>query len=109
MYCNHLLRLVLPVSITAPPTTTRRSTIAATFHHVYSDSFYSGLLHHSHDLLELQLFPILVYQLALLLYETVPQDELSRTKNRIKNIHARALESGIAAAPLPSGNLREIG
>ena len=63
------------------------------FHHAYNDSSLFGLFASFAPSARTAILPFLVHQFALLLYRAVPEDELSRAKNRLKSNIARKLES----------------
>ncbi|KAI0003874.1 mitochondrial processing peptidase [Russula compacta] len=65
----------------------------ASFHHIYNDSSLFGLFASFAPSARTAILPHLIHQLALLLYRTVPPDELSRAKNQLKSSLAMALES----------------
>jgi mitochondrial-processing peptidase subunit alpha len=65
----------------------------ASFHHIYNDSSLFGLFASFVPSARTAVLPHLIHQLALLLYRTVPPDELSRAKNQLKSSLAMALES----------------
>ncbi|KAH9957548.1 Metalloenzyme, LuxS/M16 peptidase-like protein [Lactifluus volemus] len=65
----------------------------ASYHHIYNDSSLFGLFASFAPSARTAILPHLIHQLALLLYRTVPPDELSRAKNQLKSSLAMALES----------------
>jgi mitochondrial-processing peptidase subunit alpha len=65
----------------------------ASFHHIYNDSSLFGLFASFAPSARSAVLPHLIHQLALLLYRTVPPEELSRAKNQLKSSLAMALES----------------
>ncbi|KAF7307160.1 hypothetical protein MIND_00509600 [Mycena indigotica] len=73
----------------------------ASFHHIYSDSSLFGLFASFVPAVKGQrggdkpsaIMPLLAHQLSLLLYTSVPQEELQRAKNQLKSALTMALES----------------
>jgi processing peptidase subunit alpha len=69
----------------------------ASFHHIYADSSLFGLFASfvpgSSGNTPAQIMPHLVHQLSLLLYKSVPKDELARARNQLKSSIMMALES----------------
>src|ERR1700679_1105573 len=65
----------------------------ASFHHIYNDSSLFGLFASFAPSARSAVLPHLIHQLALLLYRTVPPEELSRAKNQLKSSLAMSLES----------------
>ncbi|KAJ7070738.1 mitochondrial processing peptidase [Mycena amicta] len=73
----------------------------ASFHHIYADSSLFGLFASFVPAVKgrrggdtpRDILPVLVHQLSLLLYTSVPADELQRAKNQLKSALTMALES----------------
>lgn len=72
----------------------------ASFHHIYTDSSLFGLwasfvpnIPKQRGNTPAQIFPHLVHQISLLIYQSVPEIELQRAKNQLQSSLMMALES----------------